>query len=274
MRVNQPQGNRNARAVLIGGSLVFLVGIFFSVRAFWDKTPEDVPVVQDSVDSEDPAKDIPLITAAVVRQKILNNEHVVLLDVRDQESYVGEHIPQSLLTSPSALNSYSADPNTIVVIVFSERDRERKEAVSNILRQKSYRAFLLQGGIEEWKRSGNQTLSSGDPNSFLDQSKITYLAPPQALEFIQGTPTPYILDIQSEADYQKKHLKGAVNIPLSQLEKRFREIPPGKNILVYGESELASFQGGVRLSDLNIFTAKTLSGNDHLKAGSPLPLEP
>ncbi|MFZ3031959.1 MAG: rhodanese-like domain-containing protein, partial [Candidatus Moraniibacteriota bacterium] len=118
-------------------------------------------------------------------------------------------------------------------------------------------------------------LSRGDPSSFLDQSKITYITPAEALKALANTDANYfLLDVQSAQNYQKKHLKGSVNIPLAELERRSKEIPAGRNILVYGESELSSFQGGVRLADLNVFTARTLSGNDHLKPESGFFLEP
>jgi hypothetical protein len=58
------------------------------------------------------------------------------------------------------------------------------------------------------------------------------------------------------------------------LEKRYKEVPVGTNILVYGEKELNSFQGGVRLADLGFITTKTLSGDTHLSPQSVFVLEP
>lgn len=269
------QEGKNIQAVSVGLLLILLVGGFFVFRTFWSDTSSEDDGAVATTDTAQEEINYPTVTAAVIRQKMLNGDPVVFLDVRDQASFEKAHIPHSILTSPSALSSYAADQKTLVVIVFSELDTTRKEAVGNILRQKSYPAFLLKGGIEEWQRGGNQVLSFGDPTSFVDQAKVTNITPEEALQDITAAATNlYFLDVQSEENYRKKHIKGAVNIPLNQLEKRSQEIPPGKSIIVYGETDLVSFQGGVRLYDLNVFTAKTLTGNDHLKPESKLPLEP
>ncbi len=270
------QEGKNIQAVSVGLLLILLVGGFFIFRTFWsdDTSSEDDGAVA-TADTAQEEIDYPTVTAAVIRQKMLNGDPVVFLDVRDQASFEKAHIPHSILTSPSTLSSYAADQKTLVVIVFSELDTTRKEAVGNILRQKSYPAFLLKGGIEEWQRGGNQVLSFGDPTSFVYQAKVTNITPEEALQDIAAAaPNLFFLDVQSEENHRKKHIKGAINIPLNQLEKRSQEIPPGKSIIVYGETDLVSFQGGVRLYDLNVFTAKTLTGNDHLKPESKLPLEP
>jgi len=83
-----------------------------------------------------------------------------------------------------------------------------------------------------------------------------------------------IIDVQSETNFGRAHIKNAKNIPLDQLERRAKEIPSNTPLVVYGENEFASFQAGVRFADLNIFTAKTLSGNQNLSPESGLPLEP
>lgn len=270
------QEQKNVRVVLVGGALILLVGGFFVMKTAWKDSAEEVTKQPTTESDEETRQTTPTITAEALRQKIYNNERVTLLDVRDEESFAYEHIPHSILTSSGALSTYTGNgTDELVVVVLSNTDTQMNEAVGNILKQKSYQAFILQGGFEEWKKTGNQVLSRGDPSSFLDQSKITYITPKEALAAMANTDANYfLLDVQSAQNYQKKHLKGSVNVPLAELEKRSKEIPAGRNILVYGESELSSFQGGVRLADLNVFTARTLSGNDHLKPESGFTLEP
>jgi len=262
------------RALLVGGFLILLIGGWFVVQTFWNNDSEEAPLEEKTISGEK-ENDIPLIAAEVVRQKILNNERVRFLDMRDEQSYETLHIPHSLSLSSGALGSFVSEPNEILVIVLSWSDAQAKEVVTNILRQTSYPAFLLEGGFEAWKAGGNQTIAFGDPNSFLDQSKVTYISPAEALTMMSDDSTrPFILDVQPEQNFKRVHLKGAVNIPLRELEKRSEEIPPAKNIIVYGESELTSFQGGVRLADLNFFNARTLHDANILRPESKLPLEP
>ena len=116
--------------------------------------------------------------------------------------------------------------------------------------------------------------SFGDTTSFVDQSKITYIGLESFKKLLsEKEPSLFILDVQTEENYNKAHIVGATNIPLDQLEKRSGEIPAGRQIIVYGENDSISFRGGVHLSDLGIFTAQTLSGNKYLSPDSGLPFE-
>lgn len=273
--MNHSPQKKNIRAVFIGSILILLVGGSFIFRSLKSTPPKETSEEDAVINTNKNESDIPTMTADVIRQKILNGEPIQFLEIRDQESYQSEHIPHSLLLSSGALNSFVPEKNEIPVIVLSNKDTQGIEVVKNVLRQKSYNAFLLKGGFEEWQQKGNQIISSGNQNSFLDQSKITYITPPEVLKAMNSEDANLIiLDVQPETSYRKVHIKGAINIPLDSLEKRSQEIPPGKNIIVYGETELASFQGGVRLSDLNFFATKTLSNAHTLEKESGLPLEP
>lgn len=274
MRDSVTQEKKNARAVLVGGVLVLLVGGYFVARTLLNDTSDEQnpQAVEDFTHEEKP---IPELSTDIVRQKLLNKEPLMLVDVRGQADFESEHIPGSLSVSTGALPSFEPEDGRTVIIVFSARDENTRNTTETILRQKSYPVFMLGGGIEAWKRTGNQLISQGDPNSFLDQSKVTYVSLEELKQAYANPPTNLlILDVQTPQAYERAHLRGAVHIPLKELEKRAGELPAGSNIIVYGENELASFQGGVRLSDMNIFTAKTLSGNDHLKKESGLPVEP
>ncbi len=274
MTYAQTDTKKNIRAVSIGGFSILLIGGFFVFKTFFNASGEETLVDNDQNNEAPTPEKSPTLSASIIRQKLLNGERVVFLDVRDQASFDAEHIPHSTLISPANLSSYTADSGSLIIIVLSATDASRREAVANILKQVSYPAFILEGGIEAWREGGNQALSYGDPDSFLDQSKVTYISPADAQKELTSISNIFILDVQSPENFEKRHLRGAVNIPLDQIEKRSREIPSAKNILVYGESELISFRAGVRLSDLNIFTAKTLRGNSHLTPGSGFILEP
>lgn len=275
MPPSYPRKNKDSRTVFIGGLLIILVAGGFFLRQFWhNRTTEQDSRNELPLTSSDTA-DVPTITTETVRQKIANGEKVVLLDLRAPESFQAEHIPRSLNLSAGTLASFLPKPDELAVIVYSTQDPQILETIQNILRQKSLKAFLLEGGFEEWKRTGNQVISFGDPNSFYDQSKVISISPADALTLLKDTTQHiFLLDVQSEQDYRQRHIKSAKNIPLDQLEKRSQEIPPSTLIIVYGGSAISSFQAGVRLSDLNIATAKTLSGDNNLGSESPFLLQP
>ncbi|MEA2163409.1 MAG: hypothetical protein QOK37_1536 [Thermoanaerobaculia bacterium] len=41
------------------------------------------------------------------------------------------------------------------------------------------------------------------------------------------------VDVRSKVSYDEGHIKGAINIPVSDIITRIREIPPGKFIITY-----------------------------------------
>ena len=263
------------KALLIGSALILLVGVYFISKSFFfnkkDTTQTSVPAIVDKKEG------IPLIEPSVLLKKIQNGDNIVLVDVRDAMSFQTEHLPHSLSISIGSLENFSPNKDEAVIIVFSESDPETFEAAKNIMGQKSFAYFFLKGGFEGWKTANSPTVSIGDPNSFIDQSKITYIKTEEYKKLVeQNNQSFFVLDVQTKDNFKKKHIKGAVNIPLSELEKRADEIPSGKQIIVYGEDDLVSFQGGVHLSDLGIFAAYTLNsgGKNYFSAESPLPLEP
>lgn len=268
----QQQNNRDLKAVIVGSILILLVGGYFFWR-FFSASPE-TDTAADTVLPKAGSEAAPSITPEILQKKLINREALRIIDVRSGEAYQAEHIPHSLSLPGSLLSEFSPEKDESIIVISSESDPTASEIAQNILAQKSFPYAILKGGFEAWKAQGYQTLSAGDPNSFIDQSKVTYIA---ALELKQAlsdvSSKLFLLDVQSPENFAKNHLKGAVNIPLSQLEKRAEEIPSARPIIVYGENELASFRAGVRLSDLNIFTAKTLKGNDILSPQSGLPLE-
>ncbi len=264
--------NHDFKAILVGGILILAVGGYFIGRAvfFPTETPKRLAIENDGT----PKKDTPTITAETLQQKLTRRENVRLIDVRTEESYQAEHLPGSVFAPLSALTAFAPENGETLVIILSGNDDRAFEAAGNILSEKSFSYSFLKGGFAAWKEGGYPTVSAGDPNSFLDQSKVSYLSSSDLKKiFEENADAISILDVQQTENFSKRHLRGAMNIPLEQLEKRINEVPSGKTIIVYGENEIISFQGGVRLFDLNVFGARVLTGNNNLSLVSGLPLE-
>lgn len=277
--MNNPlsHNEKDMRAVFLGGALILFVGFYFVGKAILTSDDEAVLTGNEEKANElekNAAQDT--IAPDVVRKKMVNNEPISFLDIRSKEAYELEHIPHSIWLSPGAFSAFTPKQNELIVIVASESDTAVIELARNIIKQEqSFTAFFLEGGFEEWKRAGNQTISIGDPNSFMDQSKVTYINSQELKKLItERTENFTILDVQSLENFNKVHIKGSLHIPLEDLEKRFQDLPARGQIIVYGENELVSFQAGVRLADLNFFNSRTLRGNQNLTAASGLPLEP
>ncbi|HLC95444.1 MAG TPA: rhodanese-like domain-containing protein [Patescibacteria group bacterium] len=264
---------RDKKAVLVGAVLILFIGVYFIGKSlfFRNDTPPSYPVPKSASQKEG----VPLIPPDILIKKIQTNETLALLDIRDATSFQTEHIPQSFVIPINALGNFAPNQNELVVIIFAESDTLTLETAKNIMGQKSFPYFFLKGGFEGWKAMGAPTISMGDPKSFLDQSKVALIDVEAYKKLIsENNPSLLTLDVQTDEAFAKKHLKGALHIPLNQLEKRFGEIPAGRQIIVYGENDLTSFQGGVRIFDLGIFSARVLTGNNYLSPESGLLLEP
>lgn len=269
-----PDNTRDQRALLIGGLLILLVGGYFiGKNLFFSDERENTASTSSSF--VDKKEGVPLMDPAVLLKKIQNGDALMLVDIRDETSFQEAHIAHTLSVSIGALETISPAQDETLIIIFSENDPGVFETAKNIMSRKSFPYFFLQGGLEAWKAISGPLVTVGNPNSFVDQSKVTFITPETYKQAGgQNNSSLILLDVQSEADFQTMHLKGALNIPLNQLEKRVGELPPGRQIIVYGKDDLASFQAGTLLFDLGIFSARVFIGNNVFAPESGLVLEP
>jgi rhodanese-related sulfurtransferase len=56
------------------------------------------------------------------------------------------------------------------------------------------------------------------------------------------TTTTMMIDVRETWEFKQGHARGVRNIPLSQLEQRFREVPPDRDILLICRSGHRSLQ--------------------------------
>ncbi|HWP58857.1 MAG TPA: rhodanese-like domain-containing protein [Candidatus Acidoferrales bacterium] len=50
---------------------------------------------------------------------------------------------------------------------------------------------------------------------------------------IIGRKKPLIVDVRSAEEYEEVHIKGAISIPVGDLQKRFAEIPRDRPVVLY-----------------------------------------
>lgn len=256
------------RVIIIGLILIILV---VSISFFRSRSKEKESSIKPSAGKE--VKNYPKITAGELKNKIKNQEEVQILDIRTLDEYKLEHITNSISANYQDLSS-SLSPEKNTIIVGNPEEQESQEKAFEYLQERKFKSiFILSGGFTSWKNSGEETVSFGNPNSFVDQSKVTYISPEDLKKIIDNQNyQKFILDVRSSQSFSKEHLPGAINIPLDEIEKNREKIPHGKEIFVYGSNDLEGFQGAVRLFDLNFFSAKVLDGaiNDWKEKGFPI----
>jgi hypothetical protein len=81
-------------------------------------------------------------------------------------------------------------------------------------------------------------ITPGSPNSPVVQSSSTKteearrIKPEDAIKMVKEKKAVYV-DVRSKESYDAEHIKGAISIPLSELQARFRDLPVGKFIITY-----------------------------------------
>ena len=245
--------------ILLGFVFIILVFIITFIRPSFKKEEsfQDDLMIQGNKFKES------TISSRELKDILSENDNILILDIRLKNDYLRNHIIDSTNISldflREGLKEFSR--NKKIVVVGYDQDQEGLTEAMNILEEAGFEdAVVLIGSINSWSAEKNQVVSGGDPASFLDQSKVTYLSPEKFDRLIQGGYQPFILDIRSAQLFSREHIPNAINIPLGDLEKRRGELPFAKEIVIYGDAELEGFQAGVRLFDMNYLMISVLEG--------------
>lgn len=247
---------KNNKAILIGVVLISLVFVVTFFRSdIFKKEPGD---------NSSPSKkntDYPRITSQSLKERMKDTEGLQIIDIRTADDYKLEHLIGSLSTaSGDSLDSINPG-KTVIIVGYPDQPQQYLDSIDYLKKRKVENVFVLEGGINGWKNAGGNTISIGNPGSFVDNSKVVYITPEDFKKIIDEKKYPvFIVDVRDKTDFLAGHIAGAQNIPLDDIEKSTGEFPVGKEIIVYGDTELQGFQGGVRLYDLGFLAFRVLQG--------------
>src|SRR2546422_1876374 len=88
-----------------------------------------------------------------------------------------------------------------------------------------------------------------------------------------GNPDLLLLDLRDKEDYQRGHIKGAVSMPLEEIDKRYQELPRDKEIVTYCYNQYChlSTLGALKLVEHGIPAREMNVGwSEWVKLGNPL----
>jgi len=243
------------KILFFGLILIMLVGVVTLTRSLFKKDYEkQTTPPTEKIDQ----KKIQTIDDQTLSEMLKRKESLVMIDIRDEESFQFEHLVDSINWSGEEV--ISANKNLLegksYIIIDDGYLNAGKRLINDLGYPKNF--YYLDGGMATWKNNGYSTISFGNPESFVDQSKINYIETEELKNLLSQDSTIVLLDLRSKELFDQEHLKGAINIPLAELELRRKEISSFGQLIVYGESQFEAFQGGVRLFDLNFFNVRSV----------------
>ena len=148
-------------------------------------------------------------------EELISKRYVIVLDVRHQDDFGKEHIPNSIFIGLDGrfapwVGEILEDINTPILLVVPNG---REEEVITRLSRVGFDHILgyLKGGIENWK-SKNKTTSSIDSSEAI------------VLKDLENKSNNCILDVRSQNEHQNESISGSVNIPLTLINQSINQI--------------------------------------------------
>ncbi|HRY27763.1 MAG TPA: rhodanese-like domain-containing protein [Candidatus Moranbacteria bacterium] len=261
---NEISKNKKEQIAIAIGFLLILIVILITLFRSNLFSGEDDAQNEGQIVKEDNGLEYKAITAKDLHKKILlaeENEQPVLLDIRPFQTYADEHIADAINITPEEfpLEQKIDLHKSIIVIGENPEDENIKKTITQLEKEDFKNFMVLAGGMEAWKQLVGVTVNYGNPNSFEDQMKVSYVEGKDLNDALKQNVPTFILDVRTAEEYAKGHIPGAINIPAEELEKRRKEITE-KRVVVVGINELQEFQSSVQIYDMLLVSPFVLNG--------------
>jgi len=181
----------------------------------------------------------PKISSRKLHSLVKSGREVIILDVREENEYIGKHIPDAIWFPKSKFDKDSLealkklegiDKKTRVVAYCGAG--HRSNYVAKKLREAGYNAYNLDG-VSFWEKE-NLPLIRGPKLPPSEEPAIIHLEEAYENYYLLFKDVVWI-DVRDTEDYKRGHIKKALGIPLSEIEARLNEIPKDKEIVFYCE---------------------------------------
>jgi glyoxylase-like metal-dependent hydrolase (beta-lactamase superfamily II)/rhodanese-related sulfurtransferase len=194
----------------------------------------------------------------------LKNAGAQVVDVREAIDFEGAHLDGAInigLKGKYATWCGSILSHEQPIVVIAETGSE-EEAVTRLGRIGFDNvAGTLQGGMGALE---------GHPELVRQVARVT--APALAELLAHATP-PVVLDVRSEAEWQRGHIAGSHNIPLTHLRERLAELPAKRTVVVHCEGGYRSAIAASLLAQAGVTELLDLVGGIKAWQASQLPVD-
>ncbi len=186
----------------------FIAAVTEGLSAPPNHFPINAQINKDGYESLDGLLEKGLTALSIQNFKAKMDDDVILLDTRGSDIFADGFVPGSIfigLEGKFAEWAGSVLPFDKSILLVTEEGKE-KESVIRLARVGfSKMEGYLQGGFEAWKNAGEQV------------DLIINVEPDELAMDLPFDPNMVVIDVRKEVEFGNGHVKGAVNIPLSNL---------------------------------------------------------
>ncbi len=157
-------------------------------------------------------------------EAIANNTDALMLDLRGPQEFAKEHIPNSIFIGLDGnfapwVGELIVDVKQPIILIVPKGREE--EAVTRLSRVGFDNTLgYLDGGIAAWRTEGKEL-------------ETVISVPANELEEAHVQNNERIYDVRKNSEYSSQHIKGAHNIPLSEINNYLDAIPKEGNFYVH-----------------------------------------
>jgi LPXTG-site transpeptidase (sortase) family protein len=193
-----------------------------------DQTQTEV-IPEDSQAEEAPS--VENISVGEVYEIMTGSGDYIILDVRTLEEFGQGHLEGAAHIPVNELEGRLSELSKERPIIVYCKSGGRSSTAANLLIEKGYtRIYNMSGGITEWMSENYPIVIEGQ--EAVEEYEVMEISVDEAYKFYNDGGY-FFLDVRSESEYESGHIKGAVNIPYSQLEDRLAELPTDTPIIAY-----------------------------------------
>lgn len=174
-----------------------------------------------------------MIRPQALQQMMGSGGKPVLVDCMSYLECLDHSIPGSLCIPSeefdNKIEQLPAEKDKVLVFYCeSEASQKSCEAADAAVKHGYTSVFVLEGGMPAWKRAGYDLVTA----ERIPRMAIQAVTPQVLREWLTEKRDILLLDIRPEKAFNQAHIKGAVNIPLYQLHRRYEELPLNRLLIL------------------------------------------
>lgn len=174
------------------------------------------------------------ITADELKAILEANDKPIVFDLGNMSRYEDRHIPGSayaVCNEDSQKNIMPRLPKNIEIVLVSDDDEYPKHMAS-MMKQMGLKTRYLQGGLDSWKWS-------------FEQSSDKEITANELKKSLDANLDLFLLDVREPDEFADWNIEGSQNIPLGELSKSLDQIPFDRKVVAIcphgNRSKIAKF---------------------------------